>query len=168
MSTPTLDIVSRINYTELDNAINNTQKAIATRFDFRNARVEFEVDKKNKLLKLQTDDEGRMKSVQEMFISAAVKRGFDVRSFDFQEIEAGRHGALGNVKREVKLRDGLPSDLAKQIVKIIKDSKIKVQPSIQGEEVRISGKQIDDLRSVMKLLDAAGLPQALQYVNMKS
>lgn len=168
MGNPSLDIVSRINYTELDNAINNTKKAITQRFDFRNAKVEFEVDQKNKVIKIHTDDEGRMKSVQEMFISAAVKRGFDVRCFDFQDIEAARHGALGNVKREVKLRDGLPADLAKQIVKIIKDSKLKVQASIQGEEVRLSGKQIDDLRQCMAMLTAAGLPQPLQFVNMKS
>jgi uncharacterized protein YajQ (UPF0234 family) len=165
---PSLDVVSRINYTELDNAINNTQKAIATRFDFRNSKVEFEVNKKDKVIKVHADDEGRMKSVHEMFMNAAIKRGFDVRSFDFQDIEAARHGALGNVKREIKLKDGLPTDLAKQIVKIIKDSKMKVQASIQGEEVRLTGKQIDDLRACMAMLDKAGLPQALQYVNMKS
>lgn len=165
---PSLDVVSRIDYTELDNAINNTKKAIATRFDFRNAQIEFEVVKKDKVIKIHADDEGRMKSIQEMFLSAAIKRGFDVRSFDFQDIEAARHGALGNVKREVKLKDGLPSELAKQIVKIIKDSKIKVQASIQGEEVRLTGKQIDDLRTCMAMLDKAGLPQTLQYVNMKS
>jgi uncharacterized protein YajQ (UPF0234 family) len=165
---PTLDIVSRINYTELDNAINNTQKAIATRFDFRNSVVEIEVNKKDKKISLHAADEGKMKAVQEMFMNAAVKRGFTFKSFEWCEIEAARHGALGNVKREVKLKDGLPSDLAKQIVKLVKDTKLKVQASIQGEEVRLTGKQIDDLRTVMAMLDKAGLAQPLQYVNMKS
>ena len=165
---PTLDIVSRINYTELDNAINNTQKAIATRFDFRNSVVQIEVNKKDKKIALHAADEGKMKSVQEMFLNAAMKRGFSMKSFEWEEIEAARHGALGNVKREVKLKDGLPVDLAKQIVKIVKDSKIKVQASIQGEEVRLTGKQIDDLRTVMAMLDKSGLAQPLQYMNMKS
>lgn len=165
---PTLDVVSRINFTELDNAINNTQKAIATRFDFRNSPVQIEVNKKDKKIALHAADEGKMKSVEEMFTNAAVKRGFSVKSFEFGEIEQARHGALGNCKREIKLKDGLPTDLAKQIVKIIKDTKIKVQASIQGEEVRLTGKQIDDLRTVMAMLDKAGLPQPLQYVNMKA
>ncbi len=165
---PTLDVVSRMNYTELDNAINNTQKAIANRFDFRNAVIQIEVNKKDKKIAMHADDEGRMKSVQEMFMTAAIKRGFSTKSFEWGEIEQARHGALGNCKREIKLKDGLPSDLAKQIVKIIKDSKIKVQASIQGEEVRLTGKQIDDLRTVMAMLDKAGLEQPLQYVNMKS
>jgi uncharacterized protein YajQ (UPF0234 family) len=165
---PSLDVVSRINHTELANAINNTQKAIATRFDFRNSKVEFEVDQKGKLIKIYADDEGRMKSVQEMFLQAAIKRGFDVRCFEFKDIEPGRHGALGNVKREVKLKDGLTPELAKEIVRIVKDSKIKVQASIQGEEVRLTGKQIDDLRTCMSLLTGAGLAQPLQFVNMKS
>lgn len=165
---PTLDVVSRINYTELDNAINNTHKAIANRFDFRNAVIQIEVNKKDKKIAMHADDEGRMKSVQEMFMTAAIKRGFSTKSFEWGEIEQARHGALGNCKREIKLKDGLPSDLAKQIVKIIKDSKIKVQASIQGEEVRLTGKQIDDLRTCMAMLDKAGLEQPLQYVNMKS
>ncbi len=165
---PSLDVVSRINYTELDNAINNTQKAIATRFDFRNSKVTFEVNQKDKVIKVHADDEGRMKSVHEMFMTAAIKRGFDVRSFDFEDIEAARHGALGNVKREIKLKDGLPTDMAKQIVRVVKDSKMKVQASIQGEEVRLSGKQIDDLRACMAMLDKAGIGQPLQYVNMKA
>lgn len=165
---PSLDIVSRINFTELDNAINNTQKAIATRFDFRNSPVQIEVNAKDKKISLHAADEGKMKSVKEMFEQAAIKRGFSVRSFEWGEIEAARHGALGNVKREIKLKDGLPQDLAKQIQKLIKETKLKVQAGIQGEEIRLSGKQIDDLRTVMAMLDKAGLPQPLQYINMKS
>ncbi len=165
---PSLDVVSRIDYSELANAINNTQKAIATRFDFRNSPVQIEVNQKDKKISMHAADEGKMKSVQEMFQSAAVKRGFSVKSFDWGEIEPARHGAMGNVKREVKLKDGLPTDMAKQIVKIIKESGLKVQASIQGEEVRLTGKQIDDLRSCMGLITGAGLEQPVQFVNMKS
>lgn len=165
---PSLDVVSRINFTELDNAVNNTQKAIATRFDFRNSPVEIVVNQKDKKISMHAADEGKMKSVQEMFLNAAIKRGLSIKSFEWGEIEPARHGALGNVKREVKLKDGLPVDLAKEITRMVKDSKIKVQASIQGEEVRLTGKQIDDLRTVMAMLDKAGLAQPLQYVNMKS
>jgi cyclic-di-GMP-binding protein len=88
-----------------------------------------------------------------------------MRSFDFGEIEQGRHG---EAKREVKLKEGLTTENAKVITKMVKESKIKVQASIQGEEVRLSSKSIDDIRTVMAMLDKAGLEQPLQYVNMKS
>lgn len=162
---PSLDIVSRINFAELDNAINNTKKAIATRFDFRNSPCEFSIDKKEKKMHIQAEDDGKQEAVREMFITAAVKRGLNMKSFEWGECEPG---PSGNSKRDVKLRDGLDSDLARKIVKIVKDSKIKVQASIQGEEVRLTGKQIDDLRACMALLNGSDLELPLQYVNMKS
>lgn len=165
---PSLDVVSRLNFAELDNAINNTKKAVATRFDFRNSPIEITVNQKDKKISMSATDDGKMKALQEMFVQAAVKRGLDSRCFDWQEIEGARHAALGNCKREVKLRDGLPSELAKQVVKIVKESGIKVQASIQGEEVRLTGKQIDDLRACMELITSANLAQPVQFVNMKS
>lgn len=164
---PSLDIVSRINFAELDNAIGNTLKAVAARFDYRGSPVEIAVDKKEKKIKMRAADGGKLKGLQEMFQNAAIKRGLHLKSFEFEEVEAARHGES---KCEVKLKEGLTSDLAKQIVRMVKDSKIKVQASIQGEEVRLTGKQIDDLRTVMAMLDKADppLPQPLQYVNMKS
>lgn len=167
---PSIDVVSRINFPELDNAINNTKKAIATRFDFRDSPVEISVNQKEKTISLHTADDGKMKAVREMFEQAAIKRGIDLKSFEWGEIEPARHGALGNVKREVKLKDGLTSENAKLISKWVKESKIKVQASIQGDEVRLTGKQIDDIRSVMAALQggAAGVPQPLQFVNPKS
>ena len=161
---PSLDIVSRIDYAELDNAINNTKKAIATRFDFRNSPVEFVIDKKEKTLKITSED-GKQEAVRDMFLGAATKRGLNMKAFEWGEVEKG---ASGNVKRTVKLKDGLTSELAKTIAKMVKESKVKVQASIQGEEVRLTGKQIDDLRSMMAMLNAADLPQALQFTNMKS
>ncbi len=164
---PSLDIVSRIDFAELDNAVNNTLKAVASRFDYRNSPVEISVDRKEKKIKMTAADDGKLKGLHEMFQTAAIKRGLHMKSFDFGEIEQGRHG---EAKREVKIKEGLNSDLARRIVKIVKESKLKVQASIQGEEVRLSGKQIDDLRSVMRMLESAEPPlsQPLQYVNMKS
>lgn len=162
---PSLDIVSRIDFAELDNAINNTKKAIMNRFDFRNSKYEITVDKKEKKIHILAEDDGKQAAIREMFIGAAVKRGLDMKSFVFGECEPG---PAGNSKREVRLRDGLEGELAKKIVKIIKESKIKVQASIQGDEVRLTGKQIDDLRACMALLNQSGLELPLQYVNMKS
>jgi uncharacterized protein YajQ (UPF0234 family) len=162
---PSLDIVSRIDFAELDNAINNTRKAITARFDFRNSPVEITVDKKEKKIKMSAADNTKLKAVHDMFSNAAIKRGLHLKSFDFGTIEPGAAGAS---KCEIKLKEGLTSELAKDIAKRVKETKTKVQASIQGEEVRITGKQIDDLRAIMAMLDGAGLPQPLQYVNMKS
>jgi len=162
---PSLDIVSRVNFSELDNAINNTKKAIAQRFDFRGATADMDVDRKEKKMKVVADDGTKLKGIREMFEHAAFKRGITSTTFEWAEHEPT---IAGKLKCEVKIKDGLEQDLAKSIVKIIKDSKLKVQPSIQGEEVRVTGKQIDDLQAVMKLLNGSGLGVPLQYVNMKS
>ncbi|MFN0011708.1 MAG: YajQ family cyclic di-GMP-binding protein [Phycisphaerales bacterium] len=159
------DIVSRFNFPELDNAINNTLKAIAARFDFRGAHVELAVDKKEKKLNIVADDGGKLSGIRDMFESAAHRRGLDIKAFDWGEVLPA---LAGRVKCEAKIADGIEQDLAKRIVKLIKDSKMKVQASIQGDELRVNGKKIDDLQSVIHLLNAAGLPVPLQYVNMKS
>lgn len=165
---PSLDIVSKIDFAELDNAINNTKKAIAARFDFRNSPVEITVDKKEKNIHIHAADGGKLEAVKDIFESALIRRGLHTKSFEFKDPEPARHGATGAMKRDVKLKEGLTPELAKEIAKLVKESKIKVQASIQGDEVRLTGKQIDDLRAVMALLNAADLAQPLQYVNMKS
>lgn len=162
---PSFDIVSRFNFPELDNAINNTLKAVAQRFDFRGAVAEITVDKKEKKIKLVTDDPTKMKGLRDMFESAAHRRGLDLKAFKWGEPESG---AAGKLKCEIKVQDGIEQEMAKSIVKIIKDTKMKVQASIQGDELRVTAKQIDDLQAVMKLLGGAGLEIPLQYVNMKS
>ncbi len=162
---PSFDIVSRVNFAELDNAVNNTTKAVAARFDFRGATAEITIDRKEKTMKFVADDSMKLRGLREMFESAAFKRGLVPATFDWQEPEPT---IAGKLKCSVKLRDGLEQDLAKQIVKLVKDSKMKVQASIQGEEVRVTGKQIDDLQSVIKLVNGAGLGVPLQFVNMKS
>lgn len=163
---PSFDIVSKLNFAELDNAINNTHKAIAARFDFRGSPVEITFDQKEKKLAIVADDAMKVRNVIEMFRSAANKRGIDLRAFDFSKDPAAT--AAGRMKVEAPVKHGLDQEQAKQISKLIKDSKLKVQPSIQGEEVRVTGKQIDDLQAVIKLLQTSGLPMPLQFVNMRS
>ncbi|MFN9930772.1 MAG: YajQ family cyclic di-GMP-binding protein, partial [bacterium] len=162
---PSLDVVSRFNFPELDNALNNTKKAIAARFDFRGATAEITVDRKEKTIKFVADDGAKLRGIREMFESAAHRRGLDIAAFKWgQNLPA----LAGKLKCEVKIQDGIEQETAKAIVKVIKDSKLKVQAAIQGEELRVTGKQIDDLQAVIKLLNAANLGLPLQYVNMKS
>jgi uncharacterized protein YajQ (UPF0234 family) len=161
---PSFDVVSRMNWAELDNALNNTKKAISNRFDFRGATAEISYVQKDKKMHIYTEDRSKQEAIREMFESAAVKRGLSLKSFDWQEPEVG---AAGKMKRDVKLKEGLEQDQAKQIVKIIKESGLKVQASIQGEEVRITGKKRDDLQAAQQTLNGAGLSVPVQYVNYK-
>lgn len=162
---PSLDVVCRVDMQEVDNAVNNTRKAILNRFDFRGAKAEIDFDRKEKKLNFLAEDGTKMEAMREMFVSAANKRGLDLKTFKFGEKLPGPAGA---VKREVVIREGLEMEVAKDIVKRIKGSGLKVQPSIQGEEIRVSGKKIDDLQAVIAMLRAAELEVPLQFVNMKS
>jgi cyclic-di-GMP-binding protein len=165
---PSFDIVSRVDMQEVDNAVNNTKKALAQRFDFRGARAELDFDKKEKTLKFLTEDNMKLEAMRETFITNAVRRGLDAKTFKFED---PLPGAAGNVKREAKIQEGLSQEIAKDIVKRIKASGLKVQASIQGEEVRITGKKIDDLQAVIALMKGeagADLGIPLQFVNMKS
>lgn len=161
---PSLDIVSRVDLQEIDNAVNNTLKEIATRYDFRGSKTSVAYDRKEKKITIGTEDQMKMDAVREMFLAKAAKRNLDMKSFEFGQPEPAAGATLRCV---VKVSEGLEQDTSKQIVRIIKDSKLKVQASIQGEEVRVSGKQIDDLQAVMTLLRAQNLPVPLQFVNMK-
>jgi uncharacterized protein YajQ (UPF0234 family) len=164
---PSIDIVSRLNFAELDNAINNTQKAVAQRFDFRGATAEITLDKKEKTLKLVADDETKMKGLREMLQSAVHKRGIDIRSFEWEEPEPT---IAGKLKCQAKIKDGIEQEAAKVIVKTIKATGLKVQASIQEDEVRVSGKKIDDLQTIMKMgrEGQLGADLPLQFVNPKS
>lgn len=162
---PSFDVTSRFNFPELDNAVNNSRKALAARFDFRGATVEIDSDRKAKTLTVLSDDAMKVRAVKETLHGAAIKRGLDIKAFRWDEPQPAAAGKLRSV---AKIADGIEQDKAKEIVKLIKDSKLKVQASIQGDELRVTAKQIDDLQSVIKLLGAADLGIPLQYVNMKS
>lgn len=162
---PSFDIVSRVEMNEVDNTINNTLKQIATRYDFRGSKTEINLDKKTNKIHIVAEDKMKMDAIKEMMLAAAAKRGLDLKVFSFGDVEPG---ASGNVKRDITIKEGIEQDTAKKIVKMIKDKKLKVQASIQGDEVRVSGKKIDDLQEVITLVKSADMPVPLQYVNMKS
>lgn len=163
---PSFDIVSRVDMQEIDNAVNNALKEIGTRYDFRGSDTEVTLDKKEKVIRAVTADTMKMEAIRDILISKAVKRQLDPRILDWGEVVPG---GKSNVKREIKIREGIEKELAQKIVKKIKESKLKVQAAIQGDELRVTGKQIDDLQSVIQLLKAdESIPVPLQYINMKS
>ncbi len=161
---PSFDIVSRIDMQEVDNAVNITTKTILTRYDFRNSKTEISLDKKEKIIHVTTEDDMKMRAVQDTLIENLVKRKIDRRCLDPKGTEAA---ALGMLKREIAIKDGVDSDNARSIVKMIKDKKLKVQAAMQDNQVRVTGKSIDDLQSVIQMLRGANLPIPLQFVNMQ-
>lgn len=161
---PSLDVVSAIDAQTLDNAINNTRREITTRYDFRNIVSEITYDKKEKVIKISSGDDMKIKAITESLIGQGTRLKLDPKILDPQKIEAGGGGTS---KREIKVKEGISRDTAQKIVKFIKASGLKVQPAIMDDQIRIQGKQIDDLQEVMKLLQAQDYDVPLQFVNMK-
>ena len=161
---PSFDIVSRIDMQEVDNAVNITTKTILTRYDFRNSKTEIRLDKKEKKIHVSTEDDMKMRAVQDTLIENLVKRKVDRRCLDPKGSEAA---ALGMLKREIAIKDGVDADNARSIVKMIKDKKLKIQAAMQDNQVRVTGKSIDDLQAVIQMLRGANLPIPLQFVNMQ-
>lgn len=161
---PSFDIVSRVELQEVDNAVNNTVKQIQTRYDFRGSSTSVGFDRKEKKITIKTEDRMKFDAVREMLQQNTVKRKLDLKSLKFGEPQAAAGSAI---RCEVVIREGIEQDIAKRIVKLVKDAKLKVQASIQGDEVRVSAKQIDDLQAVMTLVRSADLEVPLQFINMK-
>ena len=159
---PSFDIVSRIDLQEVDNAVNITRKAILSRFDFRQSKTEITLDKKEKKIRVTTEDDMKMRAVQEGLIENLVKRKVDTKGL---EVKPSQMAAQGMIQREISIKEGVDSDTARNIVKMIKDKKLKVQAAIQENQVRVTGKKIDDLQEVNQILRAANLPIPLQFVN---
>ncbi len=159
---PSFDIISQVNQVEVRNAIDQANKELSTRFDFKgsNARVELA----DKALSLYADDDFKMRQVIDILAGKLTKRGVDIRALKYGEIEK----ISGNkVKQVVTIRVGVDQELAKKIVKLIKDSKMKVQASIQGDTVRVSGAKRDDLQAAIALVKKSITDFPLQYDNFR-
>ncbi len=162
---PSVDVVSRVDLQALDNAINNVKREISTRFDFRNVKSEITFDRKAKYIHIVTGDDWKVKAVTEMLIGQCTRLKMDPKCLDLKEIESTSHGTA---KMDILIKEGIPKETSQKIVKLIKGLKIKVQPAIQGDQVRITGKKIDDLQEIMRLLKEQDYNIPLQFVNMKS
>ena len=163
-SDSSFDIVSELNVQEMDNAVNQAQKEIATRYDFKGSAASLEFDRKAKELTLTADAEAQLEAVRKVIVEKMIKRGVEPKAMDPQKIEQATHKT---VRQKVKLKSGIDKDTAKTIQKQIKDLKLKVNASIQGEALRVTGKNRDDLQAVIAALRAAppGIP--LQFTNYR-
>ncbi len=158
------DVVSKIDLQEVENAINQANKEMSTRFDFKGSISRVEWDKKESQLTFFSDDEIKLKSVNDIVQSKLVKRGISLKSLDYKSIEAAERST---VRQVVKITQGIASDKAKTIVQAIKESKIKVQASIQGDQLRVVGRAKDDLQAVINLLRAADFGLPIQFINYR-
>lgn len=161
---PSFDVVSRVDMQEMDNTVNMVRKEVATRFDFRGSKTEVELMRKDALVRILTEDDMKLRALRDMLIAKAVKRGIDTKAFDFADPERAGGDML---RQEVRIANGIDTETARKVVKLIKDAKLKVQAAIQGDEVRVSGKKRDDLQGVIALLKESDIGIPLQYVNMR-
>jgi len=161
---PSFDIVSKLDPQTLDNAINSARKEILGRFDFKNSKSTIELDKKDLILKIHTEDEMRLNSIIDVIRMRMVKQGLDARSLD----EGKQHEASGfTIRKEIKVKQGIDKDTARKIQKDIKESKLKVTAQSMEDQVRVTAKKIDDLQAVIALCRRNQYDLPLQFVNMK-
>ncbi|MGQ0507804.1 MAG: YajQ family cyclic di-GMP-binding protein [Myxococcaceae bacterium] len=146
---PSFDVVSKIDMQELDNALNQTRKELSTRYDFQGTKTEITLEPGNTGILLKSADKGKLEAAYEVMLGKLAKRGVTLRGFEPQPIDSA---ALGQVKQLVKIQQGIAVEKSKELVKALKDSKLKVQGSIQGDSLRVSGKSRDDLQSAIAFL----------------
>lgn len=159
---PSFDIVSEVNQVEVNNAVDQTNKEVSTRFDFKgsDARVEH----KDKVLTIFADDEFKLSQVIDILTAKLTKRTVDIRSLKYGDVEK----VSGNkVKQPITVRTGVEQELSKQLVRILKDSKLKVQASIQGDAVRVSGTKRDELQNAIALIKKSITDFPLQFNNFR-
>jgi len=157
------DIVSKTDYAEVTNALNQTNKEISQRFDFKGSHAT--VDLQDKDLLMSAEDETRLRNMNDILQTKLLKRGVSLKALDYQKIEPA---AGGTVRQLVKVQQGIPIEKAKEVVRFIKDAKFKVQASIQGETVRVSGKDRDTLQEVMAKLKANDFGIDMKFDNYRS
>ena len=159
---PSFDIVSKTDMAEIKNAIDGAVREMTSRYDFKGSKSTLEI--KDKDIVINADDELKLKQVQELVRGYVTRRKLDTSCLDFQKVEKA---AGASVRQIVKIKQGVPQEEAKKITKAIKDSKMKVQASIQGDEVRVTGKKRDDLQEVIALIKTLGCDRPLQFTNFR-
>ena len=160
---PSFDVVSQVDMQEVSNALNQTTKEISQRYDFKGSKSE--VVKDDDGIKITTEVEMRLNAIVDILKSKFIKRGVSIKNLEYGKIE---DAAGGMVRQKIKIKQGIDSDVAKKITKDIKETKLKVQAQIQDDQVRVSGKKIDDLQSVIAFLKEKDYGLDLQYINFRS
>lgn len=158
------DVVCKVDMMEVTNAINQTVAEIKQRFDFKGSKAEVTLDQKKNEIVLLADSEPQIKTVTDILQSKFVKRGISLKALEYGVVEK----ASGDMARQtVKLQQGIPTEKAREIVKIVKNMKLKVQASIQDDQVRVTGKNRDDLQEVIAALKAEDMGIAMQFTNYR-
>lgn len=158
---PSFDVISKTDSHELTNAIDQTNRELKTRFDFKDTNARLEQDK-NKITLIAPSD-FQLKQIDDIFRNKLAKRQIDVRMLSYKDAEV----KLNEARQDVEVKQGINTELAKKIVKLIKESNLKLQGAIQGDQVRITGKKKDDLQEAITLLRNAKLDQPLQFENFR-
>lgn len=159
---PSFDVVSRVDRQEVDNAVNQTRKEVAQRYDFKGSKTEINVDKDS--IHIVSDDEFKVKAVVDILQSKMVRRGIALKALVYKPIEPA---AGGLAKQTIDVQQGIETEKARKIVKLIKDTKLKVQVQIQGDQVRVSGKKRDELQAVIAMLKEQDLELPFQFENFR-
>jgi uncharacterized protein YajQ (UPF0234 family) len=159
------DVVSKIDLNEVNNAIQQALKEIHTRYDLKNSKSQIELNEKDKKIQVASDDEFHLKAVTEVFEGKLVKRGVPLKGLSFGTVTPA---AGSTVRQEITIQQGIPIEKAREIVRKIKDSKVKVQASIQGDLVRVSGKSRDVLQEVIQLLRGEDFGIDMQFTNYRT
>lgn len=158
------DIVSKIDWQEVDNAVNQAIKEISQRFDFKGSKSKIELSKEEKTITVTGDDDFKLKAVKDVLESKCVKRGISLKALDYGAMEPAFEGT---VRQTAKVKEGIPHEQAKEIIGLIKESKLKVQSQIQGEQLRVSSRSKDDLQTVMQIVKEHNLNLPLQFTNYR-
>jgi len=158
------DIVSRIDLQEVSNAIQQAMKEIGQRFDFKGSKTNIQLNKDSSEIVVISDDEHKLKSVLDILKTKLVKRNVSLKALSYGKIEPA---SGGTVRENIKLQQGIPIEKAKEITKLIKETKLKVQSEIQGDQLRVRAKKIDDLQTIIKLLKEKDLGIYMEFVNYR-
>ncbi len=160
---PSFDIVSKVDMQEVDNAVNQTVKEIAQRYDFKGTKSELSLDKE--AIRVLADDDFRLKAIVDILQSKCVKRGISLKALQYGKAESASGGMMRQI---ITIQQGVSKEKGKEIIAFIKETKLKVQGQIQEDQVRVTGKNIDDLQETIRVLKGKDLGIELQFVNFRS
>jgi uncharacterized protein YajQ (UPF0234 family) len=159
---PSFDIVSQVNSMEIENAVNQAKKELASRFDFKASKADITLEKNE--IKLTAEDQFKIRALEDMVMGRLAKRGISLKSVEKAEPDVS---PLGHARQSIKIKQGIESTVAKQITSFIRDSKFKVTSQIQGDEVRVNGKSRDELQAVIAAVRGKDFPVPVQFVNFR-
>ena len=160
---PSFDVVSQLDLQEVENAVNQARKEIITRYDFKDTATVLDWDKQG-TIKIESSDDFKVKAVGDVLREKLARRKVSLKALDEGKIEPAN---AGRAKQEITLRQGIDTDRAREIVKLVKEMKLKVQAQIAGDQVRVSGKNRDDLQKAIAAIRAKDLPLPLQFINFR-